>query len=116
MCRTCHGLDGLAVMPVAPNIGGESAGYIAAQLEAFRSGVREHEMMSVVAAGLSDGQIADVAAWYAAQAATAVLPAGLRSGRSSRGLRRLPRRRRHRGDPGGAQPRRREHDLHSTPS
>ena len=33
-------------------------------------------MMSVVAAGLSDQQIADVAAWYAAQAATAVPPPG----------------------------------------
>jgi len=76
MCRTCHGLDGLAVMPVAPNIGGEPASYIAAQLEAFRSGARENEMMSVVAAGLSDSQIADVAAWYGAQAATAVPPAG----------------------------------------
>ena len=76
MCRTCHGLDGLAVMPVAPSIGGEPAAYIAAQLEAFRSGARQHEMMSVVAAGLGDQQIADVAAWYAAQTATAVPPPG----------------------------------------
>ena len=76
MCRTCHGLDGLAVMPVAPNIGGEPAAYLAAQLEAFRSGARVNEMMSVVAAGLSDQQIADVAAWYAAQTATAVPPPG----------------------------------------
>ena len=40
MCRTCHGLDGLAQIPVAPNIGGEPAAYLAAQLEAFRSGAR----------------------------------------------------------------------------
>jgi cytochrome c553 len=38
MCRTCHGLDGLAQIPIAPSIGGEPASYIAAQLEAFRSG------------------------------------------------------------------------------
>jgi cytochrome c553 len=76
MCRTCHGLDGRAVMPVAPSIGGEPAGYLAAQLEAFRSGARENEMMSVVAAGLGDAQIADVAAWYAAHTATAVPPPG----------------------------------------
>ena len=76
MCRTCHGHDGLAVMPVAPNIGGEPAAYLAAQLEAFRSGARVNEMMSVVAAGLSDQQIADVAAWYAAHTATAVPPPG----------------------------------------
>jgi cytochrome c553 len=72
MCRTCHGLDGVAVMPVAPNIGGEPASYLAAQLQAFRSGARQNEMMTVVAAGLSEQQIADVAAWYAAHTATAV--------------------------------------------
>lgn len=71
MCRTCHGLDGLAVMPVAPNIGGEPAAYIAEQLQAFKTGARENEMMTVVAGGLSDQQIADVAAWYAAHTATA---------------------------------------------
>ena len=83
MCRTCHGLDGVAVMPVAPSIGGEPASYIAAQLEAFRSGARVNEMMSVVAAGLSDQQIADVAAWYAAQTAEGRAAAGLRPGRGA---------------------------------
>jgi cytochrome c553 len=76
MCRTCHGLDGKAAMPVAPSIAGEPAAYLAAQLDAFRSGARQQEMMSVVAAGLSDQQIADVAAWYAAQTAAAVPPPG----------------------------------------
>ena len=64
-CRTCHGIDGVARIPVAPNIGGEPADYLAAQLHAFREGARVHEMMTVVAASLSDGQIADLAAWYA---------------------------------------------------
>lgn len=76
MCRTCHGLDGLARIPIAPHIGGEPASYLAGQLRAFRSGEREHEMMSLVAAGLSDEQIDNVAVWYAAHAATAVPPPG----------------------------------------
>lgn len=70
MCRTCHGLDGVARIPIAPNIGGEPFAYLDAQLRAFRSGARAHEMMTVVAAGLSDQQIADVSAWYAAVLAT----------------------------------------------
>ena len=74
-CRTCHGLEGLARIPIAPNIGGESASYIASQLTAFRDGTREHEMMSVVAASLSDQQIADLAAWYSGHVATAQLSA-----------------------------------------
>lgn len=72
-CRTCHGLEGYARIPVAPHIGGESAEYIRSQLTAFREGERRNEMMSVVAAALSDQQIADLAAWYSSQGATATL-------------------------------------------
>lgn len=75
MCRTCHGANGYAQIPIAPHIGGEPQTYLAGQLLAFKSGARAHEMMTVVAAGLSDTQIADVAAWYAAQQAVATLTA-----------------------------------------
>lgn len=76
-CRTCHGLDGYAKIPIAPHIGGEPASYIARQLKAFRQGTRAHEMMSVVAKNLDDQSIADVAAWYASHSVTATLPAGV---------------------------------------
>ena len=74
MCRTCHGLDGLARIPLAPHIGGEPAAYLAGQLRAFRDGTRHNEMMTIVARSLSDAQIADVAAWYAAHQVRAVVP------------------------------------------
>jgi cytochrome c553 len=77
MCRTCHGIDGYAKIPIAPHIGGEPKAYLEAQLLAFKSGAREHEMMSVVAAGLSEQQISDVSAWYAAHSAAATLPEGV---------------------------------------
>ena len=77
MCRTCHGLDGMAQIPIAPHIGGEPEEYLEAQLMAFKTGAREHEMMSVVAAGLSAQQISDVAAWYASHEARATLPEGV---------------------------------------
>ncbi|MFK7869070.1 MAG: cytochrome c [Roseobacter sp.] len=64
-CRTCHGADGYAQIPIAPHIGGEPESYLRHQLTAFRDGTREHEMMSIVAKGLSDQQIADLSAWYA---------------------------------------------------
>jgi cytochrome c553 len=41
MCRTCHGLDGFARIPIAPHIGGEPAGYLEKQLTAFRAGTRD---------------------------------------------------------------------------
>ena len=77
MCRTCHGLDGFAAIPIAPHIGGEPQAYLEAQLMAYKSGAREHEMMTVVAGGLSDRQISDVAAWYAAHTAVATFPDGV---------------------------------------
>lgn len=77
MCRTCHGIDGMAQIPIAPNIGGEPETYLESQLMAFKSGAREHEMMSVVAAGLTAQQIADVAAWYGSHGASASLPEGV---------------------------------------
>ncbi|MDX1800124.1 MAG: cytochrome c [Marinobacter sp.] len=73
-CKTCHGLDGIAKIPIAPNLAGESQIYIQNQLKAFRSGKRQHEMMSVVARDLTDKQIADVAAWYESIKVTATLP------------------------------------------
>ena len=74
MCRTCHGIDGYAQIPIAPHIGGEPKEYLETQLMAYKTGAREHEMMSVVTAGLSAEQISDVAAWYASHKATATLP------------------------------------------
>jgi cytochrome c553 len=64
-CAVCHGIDGVAAVPDAPNIGGESDIYLTRQLEAFRSGERRHEQMSIIAEGLSDEDIADLVAWYA---------------------------------------------------
>ncbi len=64
MCQTCHGIDGLARIPSAPHIAGESQIYIVTQLKAFRSGRRAHEIMSVIARQLSDADIDNLAAWY----------------------------------------------------
>lgn len=76
MCATCHGLDGIATAPDAPNLAGDSAIYTSAQLEAFRSGARQHPQMSIIAQGLSDQDIADLAAWYAAIEVSAEMPDG----------------------------------------
>ncbi len=65
-CSTCHGVDGIARIPTAPNIAGSSRGYLETQLKAFRSGKRENEVMSVIAEGLSNAEIKAAAKWYAA--------------------------------------------------
>ena len=73
-CATCHGLDGIATAPDAPNIAGDSRYYLKEQLEAFRSGRRQHQQMSIIAQGLSDEDIADLSAWYSAIEVTATMP------------------------------------------
>jgi cytochrome c553 len=73
-CQTCHGLDGLSKLPEAPNIAGNPEPYLVKQLDAFRKGERKNEMMSVVAQPLSDQDIADLAAYYAAIEVTVKVP------------------------------------------
>lgn len=64
-CQACHGLDGLSKNPEAPNIAGQIESYLVKALQDFRSGARSNETMAIVAKGLSDGDIADLAAYYA---------------------------------------------------
>ena len=64
-CTVCHGPLGLSSAPDAPNLAGQPALYLAAQLRAFRSGARRHEVMSVIAKSLSDDDIGQLAAWFA---------------------------------------------------
>jgi cytochrome c553 len=66
MCQACHGLDGLSKTPDAPNIASQIEPYLVAQLQAFKSGLRKNDAMSVVAPTLSDKDIDDLAAYYAA--------------------------------------------------
>jgi len=73
-CAACHGNDGIAVLPEAPNLAGQKAGYTAAQLQHYRSGERKHELMTVVSQALTDTQIADLAAWYEAIEVQATVP------------------------------------------
>ena len=74
MCAVCHGLDGLSKNPEAPNIAGDNATYLKKQLHAFKSGERQNPQMSIVASGLSDEDIADLAAWYSSLKVTVEMP------------------------------------------
>ena len=69
-CQACHGEDGLGkAMPVggeAPNIAGQKYDYLVHSLMAYKAGERKSAMMSLVAKKLSDEDIANVAAYYAA--------------------------------------------------
>jgi cytochrome c553 len=72
VCVACHGMNGNSTNPEWPSLAGQEAHYTARQLELFRSGKRVDPLMSPMSTALSDEDIADLAAYYAAQT-----PAGL---------------------------------------
>lgn len=71
MCIGCHGIPGYkATFPEVyqvPKLGGQPAKYLENALNAYKKGDRTHPTMDGVAKGLSDQDIADLAAYYAQQ-------------------------------------------------
>ncbi len=63
-CAACHGANGIATMPDAPNLAGQNETYLVKAMKDYRSGARRHEQMSVMAKGLSDKDIESLAAYY----------------------------------------------------
>ncbi|WP_374086866.1 cytochrome c [Methylomicrobium lacus] len=66
-CNSCHGDNGNSVAPNFPKLAQQHASYLVKQLQAFKSGVRNDPMMSAMALPLSDEDMADIGAFYAAQ-------------------------------------------------
>ena len=74
-CAVCHGPVGLSSQADIPNLAGQPSLYLSAQLRAYRSGARKHEVMSVMAKPLTDDEIVNLAAWFAAIKVEALPPA-----------------------------------------
>jgi cytochrome c553 len=66
-CTACHGPDGNSAAPNFPNLAGQHAGYLYKQLKEYKSGDRQNAVMAGMVAALSDEDMADLAAYYAAQ-------------------------------------------------
>jgi cytochrome c553 len=67
VCAACHGPDGNSVNPEWPSLAGQHESYTVAQLHAFQEGRRQDPLMSPMAMGLSEQDMRDLAAFYAAQ-------------------------------------------------
>jgi cytochrome c553 len=63
-CTACHGPEGNSANAMWPNIAGQNAPYIQAQLTAFKSGSRMDPVMSSQAILLSDEDMADLAVYF----------------------------------------------------
>lgn len=66
-CAACHGKDGNSVNPQWPSLAGQNESYLIAALQAFRDGSRSDILMGAQAASLSEQDMADLSAYFAAQ-------------------------------------------------
>jgi cytochrome c553 len=66
-CAGCHGETGIGGNPAWPKLAGQQPNYLVNAMKAFRAGLRKDPMMAGVSRGLSDSDIANLAAYYAGQ-------------------------------------------------
>ncbi len=66
-CSACHGQAGRGSNPAWPKLAAQKPGYLVNVLKAFKAGLRKDPMMASAAKSLSDTDIANLAAYYAAQ-------------------------------------------------
>ena len=67
ICAACHGADGNSVVPNWPKLAGQHASYIERQLALIKGGQRTVPEMAGIVMGLSEADMADIAAYYATQ-------------------------------------------------
>ena len=63
-CTACHGPEGNSSSPLWPNIAGQNAPYLLAQLKAYKEGKRNDPLMSAQAMMLSDEDMANLAVYF----------------------------------------------------
>lgn len=68
VCAACHGKDGVAAIPGYPNLAGQNEQYLVSALKAYKNKQRSGGQAAIMqgqATGLSDEDIANLAAYYA---------------------------------------------------
>lgn len=67
ICATCHGANGIAIVPVYPNLRGQQNVYFVNALKAYKAGQRKGGMSAIMVpqvSNLSEQDMADLAAYY----------------------------------------------------
>ncbi len=65
VCTACHGVGGNSTNPQWPKLAGQNEKYLINQLMLFKSNTRVNAIMNAQAAGLSEQDMRDIAAYYA---------------------------------------------------
>ncbi|MCK0536775.1 c-type cytochrome [Alcanivorax quisquiliarum] len=67
VCAACHAADGNSPVGMYPKLAGQGEKYLLKQLMDYKSGARQDPIMQAQVATLSEQDMADLAAFYAAQ-------------------------------------------------
>lgn len=74
VCAACHGADGNSSIPMNPILAGQYADYIVRALKDYKTGDRQNAIMNGIAAGLSEEDMEDLAAYFSSQTGLTNLP------------------------------------------
>lgn len=83
VCAACHGADGNSAITLNPKLAAQHPEYLQKQLMEFKSGKRANAVMSGMAAGLTDDEMAELAAYFSAKKLT--LAQAAKNGKASLG-------------------------------
>jgi cytochrome c553 len=72
-CERCHGLNGNSTNPRLPALAGQRTDYLVKVLHAYRTGARKSPEMAAMSGDLTENDIDNLAAYFAAQRARSVL-------------------------------------------
>jgi cytochrome c553 len=64
LCAACHGADGHARIPGAPNLAGQNYQYLMNALDAYRRGARDVAVMRAAIGPLTETELQQLARWY----------------------------------------------------
>jgi cytochrome c553 len=67
LCIACHGADGNSATGDFPKLAGQNADYLVVALSQYKSGKRKNQIMAGFATGLSDADMANLAAYFSSQ-------------------------------------------------
>ena len=76
-CQACHGPDGNSPVPMFPIIAGQHRDYLLHSMRSYRTGERTNPIMVTIVQPLSDQDLKDLAAYYAAQEGLYQIDAGV---------------------------------------
>ena len=67
VCAGCHGPQGHSAVPANPILAAQHEQYLGSAMRAYTNGERDYGIMKTMAERLSEGDIAELASYYAAQ-------------------------------------------------